>query len=166
MPLKRFAQDAVRIQADWLIDNLIIAKNNTIAISSIEKVAKIIEIFGAHIRILKINFNKIGRNRAKRITEAINENDLNSLERLEITDCPERHFPEHFWRREKQFISVKSMFFKNKLNTIKRMRLHHIFPSVRHLTLANVECDHPNCFNYEFLLLLQELHSAHSFRQC
>lgn len=150
---RQFAQYAVKIQSNWPIDNSIIVENNTIATSNCDKATKMLQLFGAHIQIMKINFNKISKARAERITTAINKNHFNSLMRLEITDCP-----THFWRKEqKPFHNVETLFFKNQLNTIKRLRLNRVFPSVRQLILANVECDHSNCFNCNFSRL-NELH--------
>lgn len=144
---RQFAQYIVKIQADWLVDKpSTISENRTTIRSNFNRDTKILEIFGAHIRILKIDFNKISKERARHITTAINRNYFNSLVQLEITDCP-----DHFWRRmQNPFLNVESLTFRNKLNTIKRLRLNQVFPAVHQLALINVECDHSKCFNYQF----------------
>lgn len=143
---QNFIDKPLKIQAPTFPNRFKMKVGNEIIVTDVEIVLKILEVFGSSIRVLRVQYERIDFEDAKKITQHINQFCSESVTQIGFSGIT-----KNIWYLlKKPFASVHDVAFRKIVEPAKGMKLNQKFPQLRTLMLLDTIVKEPKIFGCKF----------------
>lgn len=143
---QNFIDKPLKIQAPTFPNRFKMKVGNEIIVADVEIILKFLKVFGTSIRALRVQYERIDFEDAKKITLHINQYCSESVTHIGFSGITK----EIWYLLKKPFASVHDVAFRKIVEPAKGMKINQKFPQLRTLMLLDTIVKEPKIFDSKF----------------